>query len=737
MKATVYRQRDYAFGQSMLALRTALGLTQAGLAGVLGVSRRAVGDWEAGSSYPKAARLKQLLALAARSGALPAGREAEQAQALWHSARQKELFDLAWLDDWLGEARRDPAPDRPAGGARAARLVEWGDALSVPAFYGRTGELSLLAEWVVEENCRVVSVLGLGGIGKSALAVTLMHHVAEHFQAVVWRSLRDLPTCEILLDDLLQTLAPWTLAQGPANLERKLTILLEQLRSRRVLLVLDNLESVLEEGEGAGCIRPGFEGFGRFLRQCAGTRHQSCVLLTSREKPADLAPLEGSRAPVRALRLARLEQDACEALLLDKGIQGSQEERRRLVEAYAGNPLALKIVAQTLVDLFGGQVAPFLEQGEIIFGGIRDLLGQQFARLSPLEQRVLMWLAVLREPAGIDELQAVLVTPAPRARLLDAVEALHRRSLIERGQKAGSFTLQSLVLEHCTAQLVVEVCTEIRQGLPARLVEHSLQLAQGREYVRQTQERLILVPVWAQLHSEYGEGRSLEDTLLDLLGSMRAWPEETQGYAPANLLALLRLQRGHLRGLDLSDLALRGVSLQDVEMQDASLSGAALRDSLFTETFDAIMAVAVSASGETWAAASRNGEVRLWGAGGGRLIRSWQAHTDLVWSLAFSPDERSLASVGFDGAIKLWDLASGELLWSGQHSGDANEVSFAPDGKTLASSGGREVILWDVCQGRLLHQLAHPNLLIPVAWSPAGDRIASGDVEGVLRVWQL
>ena len=54
MKRFSYRERDNAFGQAMLTLRTSIGLTQAGLADLLGVSRRAVGEWEAGSSYLKA-----------------------------------------------------------------------------------------------------------------------------------------------------------------------------------------------------------------------------------------------------------------------------------------------------------------------------------------------------------------------------------------------------------------------------------------------------------------------------------------------------------------------------------------------------------------------------------------------------------------------------------------------------------------------------------------------------------
>ena len=43
MKRFSYGERDYAFGQAMLSLRTTIGLTQAGLADLLGVSRKAVG----------------------------------------------------------------------------------------------------------------------------------------------------------------------------------------------------------------------------------------------------------------------------------------------------------------------------------------------------------------------------------------------------------------------------------------------------------------------------------------------------------------------------------------------------------------------------------------------------------------------------------------------------------------------------------------------------------------------
>ena len=92
-----YHERDYAFGQAMLKLRTSIGLTQAGLAALLGVSRRAVGEWEAGSNYPKAEHLQQLIELCVQQHIFAPGREEEEIRALWKTAHQRVLLDEAWL----------------------------------------------------------------------------------------------------------------------------------------------------------------------------------------------------------------------------------------------------------------------------------------------------------------------------------------------------------------------------------------------------------------------------------------------------------------------------------------------------------------------------------------------------------------------------------------------------------------------------------------------------------------
>jgi len=259
----------------------------------------------------------------------------------------------------------------------------------VPSFYGRQGELATVAQWVVQEGCRAVSVLGLGGIGKSALLTSAMRRMALHFQVVIFRSLRDAPACETLVEECLKVLAPQPLNLAPADLEHRLSLLLQHLREQQVLLVLDNLESLLLEGEVLGHLRPGYEGYARLLRSVAETAHQSCLLLTSREKPAALRALEGPKTPVRSLRLLGLEATACEQLLAEHELVGSPQERALLVERYEGNPLALTIVAETITDLFGGAIGPFLAQDTLVFGSISDLLDEQFGGLSALEQTIL------------------------------------------------------------------------------------------------------------------------------------------------------------------------------------------------------------------------------------------------------------------------------------------------------------------------------------------------------------
>jgi hypothetical protein len=241
----------------------------------------------------------------------------------------------------------------------------------------------------------MVGLLGIGGIGKSTIAVKAALQMQAEFEIVVWRSLANAPPLDELLSSLLKFLMPLFGEDPilPITLDQQISKLMQYLRSRRCLLLLDNAEAILQR-EPVGQWLSGYEGYGQLLRAIGEASHQSCLLLTSREKPREIALMEGAQALVRSLTLTGLTPADGRAIFRQKGaFTGSEAEWQTLIHHYGGNPLALKLVAAAIGDLFNGsitEVLPYLSQGLAVFEDIRDLLDRQFARLSEAEQNTVL-----------------------------------------------------------------------------------------------------------------------------------------------------------------------------------------------------------------------------------------------------------------------------------------------------------------------------------------------------------
>ncbi|MGI2902839.1 NB-ARC domain-containing protein [Tolypothrix sp. VBCCA 56010] len=629
----------------------------------------------------------------------------------------------------------------------ASKPPDWGEAPSIGGvFYGRELELSKLKQWIVKDNCRLVAILGMGGIGKTTLSVKLADEVKD-FEYVIWRTLRNAPPVTDFLGNLIRFLSNEQETDLPETVDGRITLLIDYLRKQRSLLVLDNAETIMQGGDlpkgnsfasRAGQYKEGYEGYGELLRRVGEEAHKSCLVLTSREKPKEFAPLEGEASPVRTLSLTGLEPTEGQEILKDKGLLGSQGEWAELVKKYSGNPLALKGVSETIGELFGGNIAAFLNEREIIFGDTRNLLDQQFERTSDLEKEIIYWLAIKREPVSLEDLLDDIVRPLIKREILEALESLRRRSLIE--QNAALFTLQPVVMEYITEMLVEKVAQEINTGEMTLFMSHPLSEATAKDYIRNAQINLILTPVLKRLNTIFRLTKSIEHKLTQILSKLQEKSLPQPGYAIGNVINLLCQMQTDLTGYNFSNLTVWQAYLQGVNLHNVNFANADLAKSAFSETLSIITSVAFSSDGKLLAAGDADAKTHLWQVADTREIFTLSGHTSRIWSVAFSPDSQTLASASEDQTVKLWDVREGKWLRTLQgHSDRVRSATFSPDGNILASgSEDRTVKLWNIHTGQCLKTLeGHTSCVWPVAFNPDGNILASGSEDKTVKLWDV
>ncbi|MFK8184655.1 MAG: NB-ARC domain-containing protein [Phormidesmis sp.] len=664
----------------------------------------------------------------------------------------------------------------PSSPPQKRKAQDWGAAVDVSVFYGREQTLATLEDWIVRDRTRLVALGGIGGIGKTTLTAKLAHSIAEHFDYLIWRSLKNAPPVQEILKNLFNFFLEQpgiSLSSNEAadTLDAQLRQVLNCARDHRCLIVFDNVEPLFEEGDRAGTYRAGYEGYGDLFKTVGEADHNSCFIITSRELPKEITLQAGDALPTRCLHLSGLTEADGEQLVKATGeLTGTAPEWQQLIQAYSGNPLALKMIAAAVRDYFDGDIASFLalsEEDSLIFGDIRQLLVRQISRLTPLEKDIMYWLAINREPVAWQTLKADLLETVPLNKVLQAIDSLERRSLIE---KDGSrITQQAVIMDYFTGELIQQICDEISEhtssGKASDLFNrYALVKANARDYIRQAQTRFILTPVAKQLQDAYASVADITTALTQRLEAARQQPKKC-GYVGGNVLTLLRHLNVDLTGYDFSNLAIWQAYLQGINLYDVDFSGSALSRSVFNQPFGSIRTmsfspvpfspVAFSPDGPNSPNSSKgsrllatgdtNSEIWLWQTAfsptAGDIkshISTLQGHQNWVCSVVFSPDGTQLVSGSADRTVKVWDVQTGACLQTLEgHQNWVMSVAFSPDGTQLVSgSADRTVKVWDVQTGECLQTLeGHGHGIWSVAFSPDGTRIVSGSADLTIRLW--
>ena len=294
-------------------------------------------------------------------------------------------------------------------------------------FYGRSQELSDLQRLIVTENCRVVGVLGMSKIGKTALVRELVENIYRHFDYVIWKSLEYSPK----LEEILTEIESYFPAHNPeTNINNRISHLINHLNQHRCLLIFDKWEAVTGNGEASAQQQENYSNYEKFLTKIGESKHKSCLIFISIHKPS-IMDLLLNRKNINELSLSGLKNQEAKALLTNLGLFDPGIEA--LIKCSQGHPLALNLAAEMIKNIHNGQIPKFLEGTIFMHDAMLGILDKQFSYLLNLERNIIKKLAAEPEPKLTHQIFKYFPS-IPQAEITQAVNKLWQIRLIEKGE---------------------------------------------------------------------------------------------------------------------------------------------------------------------------------------------------------------------------------------------------------------------------------------------------------------
>jgi predicted ATPase/DNA-binding SARP family transcriptional activator len=368
--------------------------------------------------------------------------------------------------------------------------------LQATPLIGREDDVAALREQLAGAECRLLTLTGVGGIGKSRLALEVARALATEDPRLFLHGVDFVPLVGVDGPDLIAAIGAGLgiafSGQQPADQQ-----LLSYLREMELLLLLDNYEHLLPDTRLLAAI----------LQQAPGVK----LLVTSRERlqlhEEWLFAVDGLPYPTQE-ELARGESDASEYGAVRLFAARARRVQRRFSLATAGRevaaicrlvqgmPLALELAAARLNSLAPADVLAELENGLDILAmemangaprhsSLRAAFAGSWAALSAEEQEVLNQLSLFRGGFTRDAAAAVTGATVP------VLGSLSDKSLI-RLLPAGRYEMHELLRQYAAEQLAAEPGGEA--------ASRERYAAYYGDFLREREERLLETDQEETLH---------------------------------------------------------------------------------------------------------------------------------------------------------------------------------------------------------------------------------------------
>ena len=290
-------------------------------------------------------------------------------------------------------------------------------------FYNRETELKTISNWILKQNTRLISILGLSGIGKTALVKRWVDLNLDQFEVIIWRSLKYPKPLELLVKDLLNIIKP----EDKQTIDDQVKQLLDILINKKCLIILDDVQNIFTPGQFAGQYQPEYHSYQNFFTMITETEHQSSLILISQEKCAEMEGWENELYPINCLELSGLY----DLEILNNKRLKNDECWLDLINLYEGNPVYLKSIAILIKNIFDGDVAEFLEENELVITQeMRSHFNQLFNRLSPIEQQIVLKLSQFEQPLSRETLRESVELSSTD--LINGLQSLQQRYLVTK-----------------------------------------------------------------------------------------------------------------------------------------------------------------------------------------------------------------------------------------------------------------------------------------------------------------
>jgi WD40 repeat protein len=604
-----------------------------------------------------------------------------------------------------------------------------------------------------------VGAVGMGGAGKTELAVEFAYRFGFAFDGVYWIQAGDAGQLQRELVRLARDLLQLKV-ENPTGVHASSRYLLKLFgyfqKHPHALLIMDNVADPEMLARASSQVH--FAPLELSCNLLFTTRTNFALPGVSAQSIDVLSPEAAVKLLGRS-RPIRTEED--------------QEAAAQICNAVGHLPLAVALIGAYLrnfPDISLGRYLATLRKGKLAaidmtkidaselatrhVAAVGVTLRSQWSGLRDAKAKLLIKLAA--------QFRDSTIVPTNRLRLLAGVgsnaselnfgeerslNALFRLNVLERVENGSAVRVHPLIADF-VRQLVPE---RMRSGL-LRAAAASLQAAYAdplrleAEYrargINQLIEDFETATAWAAGDSKLAHKLRLQQRILDRERQQLQSPAPEQADVAANFFQQLHY-RASAMGLQKLAAGFLNAGLQSGSVMLSFQASSALEDPLRVRTFQShsvgLTSLAVTSDGSRLITASGE-KATVWDVHTGQILRSVKGGKVHLQDVAIAPDGRRALAAGWGKRLISWDIETGQKLWSKRgHSDDIEFVELTADGNmAVTGSLDEELICWEVSSGRETARLkGHKHPVVAGAISPDGRYAISGDTDANLVLWDL